>query len=164
MATGRFDLAFLDDGAVVAGQQWSIELTFQGPPACRWCASSGLVGGEPGGRVAERSWPCSVWLARLAGTDFRSGSAPIRPRCPSTARSWRTAKGRTARWSPSGWRARRRRKPAPPKGLAGHFDDLQLIRFAEPPASLELDITQDEARLVVGDQLYGESGKPTASG
>ncbi len=30
MAAGRFDLAFLDDGAVVAGQQWSIELTFQG--------------------------------------------------------------------------------------------------------------------------------------
>ena len=43
----------------------------------------------------------------------------------------------------------------PTKGLAGHFDDLQLIRFAEPPASLELDITQDEARLVVGDQLFG---------
>ena len=30
MATGRFDVAFHDDGAVVAGQQWSIELTFQG--------------------------------------------------------------------------------------------------------------------------------------
>jgi hypothetical protein len=40
--------------------------------------------------------------------------------------------------------------------LAGHVDDLQLIRFAEPPASLEIDINQDEARLVVGDQLYGE--------
>src|SRR5262249_5937159 len=38
----------------------------------------------------------------------------------------------------------------------GHFDDLQLIRFAEPPASLELDVAQDEARLVVGDQLYGD--------
>ncbi len=42
-----------------------------------------------------------------------------------------------------------------PKGLAGHFDDLQLVRFGESPASLELDITQDEARLAVGDQLYG---------
>ena len=30
MAAGRFDVAFLDDGTVVAGQQWSIELTFQG--------------------------------------------------------------------------------------------------------------------------------------
>ena len=30
IAAGRFDLAFLDDGAVVAGQLWSIELVFQG--------------------------------------------------------------------------------------------------------------------------------------
>jgi hypothetical protein len=43
----------------------------------------------------------------------------------------------------------------PPKGLAGHFDDLQLIRFGESPASLDIDIAQDEARLVVGDQLFG---------
>src|SRR5207249_8638010 len=43
-----------------------------------------------------------------------------------------------------------------PRAPAAHFDDLQLIRFDEPPASLEIDISQDEARLVVGDQLYGE--------
>src|SRR5262249_54529003 len=36
------------------------------------------------------------------------------------------------------------------------FADLQLFRSVEPPASLEIDVTQDEARLVVGDQLYGE--------
>ncbi len=30
-----------------------------------------------------------------------------------------------------------------------------MIRFAEHPASYALDITQDEARLVVGDQLFG---------
>ncbi len=47
--------------------------------------------------------------------------------------------------------------PAPrPKPMAAYFDDLQLIRFAEPPASLEVDAGQDEARLVVGDQLYGD--------
>jgi hypothetical protein len=43
-----------------------------------------------------------------------------------------------------------------PKGLAGHFDDLQLVRFAEPPATIELDAGQDEARLIVGDQFYGD--------
>ena len=36
------------------------------------------------------------------------------------------------------------------------FDDLRLIRFVEPPASLEIDATQDEARLVVGDQIFGD--------
>ena len=51
--------------------------------------------------------PCSVWPERPAGTASRSGSAPSRPRSPSTARSWRTAKGPTARWSRSAWQARR---------------------------------------------------------
>ena len=37
-----------------------------------------------------------------------------------------------------------------------YLDDLRLIRFAEPPASLEIDPNQDEARLVVGDQIFGE--------
>ncbi len=45
--------------------------------------------------------------------------------------------------------------PDPSKTPACNIDDLQLIRFAEPPASYEMDITQDEARLIVGDQLFG---------
>ncbi len=104
MATGRFDVAFHDDGAVVAGQQWSIELTFQGAlrfvarARCPW-----VVGGEPGGRVAERSGRAT------SGPDARLAPilAPVwprrRPRLPSTARSWRMARGRMARWSRSGW-------------------------------------------------------------
>jgi hypothetical protein len=39
--------------------------------------------------------------------------------------------------------------------VAGYVDDLQIIRFAEPAAGFEIDITQDGARLVVGDQLFG---------
>ena len=43
----------------------------------------------------------------------------------------------------------------PAADLAGFVGEIQLVRFAEPPASLEIDPSQDEARLVVGDQLYG---------
>jgi hypothetical protein len=46
-----------------------------------------------------------------------------------------------------------------PKNVAGYVDDLQIIQFSEPAASFEVDITQDEARLVVGDQLFGEIQK-----
>jgi hypothetical protein len=42
-----------------------------------------------------------------------------------------------------------------PADLAGFLGEIQLVRFAEPPASLEIDQSQDEARLIVGDQLYG---------
>jgi hypothetical protein len=40
--------------------------------------------------------------------------------------------------------------------IAGSIDDLQIVRYAEPPTSLEIDNTQDEARLILGDQLFGE--------
>jgi hypothetical protein len=43
-----------------------------------------------------------------------------------------------------------------PPGLAGYLGEIQIVRFAEPPTSLEIDPTQDEVRLVVGDQLYGQ--------
>jgi hypothetical protein len=51
---------------------------------------------------------------------------------------------------------------SPPKDLAAYVREIQLIRFAEPPASLEIDPSQDEARLVVGDQLYGVIRKADA--
>ena len=163
LATGRFDVAFHDDGAVVAGQQWSIELTFQGVSGLSlvrvvlgWSEES-LAVESPSGLAVQR-------LARTPG--LAPILAPVWPRADRGFRRWQGAahgKGpdgplvaiRLAS-SPSG-------QPAPPKGLAGHFDDLQLIRFAEPPASLELDVTQDEARLVVGDQLFGTIRQATAT-
>ena len=67
----------------------------------------------------------STWPARRAGTAWRCGSGPGRPRSPSTARNWRTAgspRGRSAR---SAWRPGRptpRRRPGrrrPPSTTCG---------------------------------------------
>jgi hypothetical protein len=49
--------------------------------------------------------------------------------------------------------------PQDPKTHACFIDDLQLTRFTEPSANVELDVNQDECRLVVGDQLFGEVQK-----
>ena len=80
--------------------------------------------------------------------------SPDTPKSPSTERTWRTAKGRRARWSRSASGvsppAEEAPVPDPPQSLACHIDDLQLTRFAEPPAKFELDISQDDARLVTG--------------
>ena len=46
--------------------------------------------------------------------------------------------------------------PDPAKAPVCHIDDLQLTRFTELPARFELDISQDDARLVTGDQIFGE--------
>ena len=39
--------------------------------------------------------------------------------------------------------------------LAGHVDDLRLARLAEPSGRPEVDPTQDSARFLTGDQLFG---------
>ena len=110
LAAGRFDLAFLDDGAVVAGQQWSIELTFQGPSGLSAGARRRWAGRRRAWRSSRRAVPpgrpaagSHAWLAPLL--------APVRPRSDRDLRRRQGAgarqRARTARWSPSAWRARR---------------------------------------------------------
>jgi len=165
LATGRFDLAFLDDGAVVAGWQWFIELTYQGPTGksvwrvvLGWSEESLAVESPSGPTLAVQRLARTPGWHRFAlrfgpdqteisvdGKELAHGKGPEGPLTAIRLASSTAAQGSGAPGSP-------------PRSLAGHFDDLQLIRFAEPPASLELDVAQDEARLVVGDQLYGDIG------
>ena len=156
IAAGRFDLAFLDDGAVVAGQLWSIELMFQGSSGVSatrvllgWAEES-LAVESPNGLAVQR-------LARTPGWHrFSLRFGPNQTEVAVDGKELAHGKGpdgplvtiRLASSGPAQTKA--------PNALAGHFDDLQLIRFAEPPDSFELDIAQDEVRLVMGDQLYGE--------
>ena len=160
MATGRLDLAFFDDGAVVAGQHWSIELTFQGTSGMSpmrvslgWSEESLAVESLAGPTLPVQRLARTPGWHRFSlrfGTDQTEVSVDGKelahgkgPEGPLLA-----IKLATTTSTPS----------APPKGLSGYFDDLQLIRFAEPTGSPELDTGQDEARLAVGDQLYGIIG------
>jgi len=162
LAAGRFDLAFLDDGTVVAGRQWFIELTYQGPTGASvwrvvlgWSEESLAVESPSGPALAVQRLARTPGWHRFAlrfgadqteisvdGKELAHGKGPEGPLTAIRLASSTAAPVSKAQGSSP---------PAP----VGHFDDLQLIRFAEPPASLELDVAQDEARLVVGDQLYG---------
>lgn len=42
-----------------------------------------------------------------------------------------------------------------PADLACWFDELRLVQFAEASGDFEVDTSQDEARLLSGDQLFG---------
>jgi hypothetical protein len=161
LGAGRVDLAYRDDGAVVAGQQWSIELTFQGPSgsspvrvALGWSEESLAVESPSGPALAVQrlartpGWHrLSLWFGpaqtevSVDGKELAHGKGPDGPLVSIRLAS--AALGQAAA----------------PKVLAGHFDDLQLIRFAEPPATIELDVGQDEARLALGDQLFGDIKK-----
>jgi hypothetical protein len=161
LPAGRIDLAFFDDGSVVPGCQWFAELTFQGPSGplvikvdLGWTEESLAVEcprgpSLPVQRLARtRGWHRLAFRFRpdqteisVDGKELAHGKSP-----DGQLASIRLASSSTASRSI-------------PKDVAGYVDDLQIIRFAEPPASFEIDITQDEARLVVGDQLFGEVKK-----
>jgi len=159
LPAGRVELAFFDDGSVVRGRQWFAELTLQGPSGpvvikvdLGWTEESLAVECPRGPslpvqrlarargwhRLAVRFGPDQTEIS-VDGKELAHGKGPdgqlVAIRLASSGSS---ATGQMI-----------------PKDLAGHFADLQIIRFAEPAASFEIDITQDEARMVVGDQLFG---------
>jgi hypothetical protein len=162
LGAGRLELAFFDTGTVVAGQKWFAELAFQGSTGLQVVRS--VLGWSEESMAVESPNGPSLSIQRLArtpgwhrfavlfgpeqseisvdGKELAHGKGPDGPLVSIRLGSAVPAQGPAAE-SPKG-------------GMpSGHFDDLQLIRFAEPPASLEIDVTQDEARMVVGDQLFG---------
>ncbi len=165
LGAGRFELAYHDDGLVVPGLRWSIDLTFKGPVGTSvlrvipgW-ADESLAVEMPGfpalavqplartpgwHRFALRFNPENTEIS-VDGKDLAHGKTPEGPLVSIALASLPN----TALPPP----------PEPAKTPACHIDDLLLTRFAEPSASVELDIKQDEARLVIGDQLFGEFQK-----
>jgi hypothetical protein len=166
LAAGRLELAYHDDGLVAAGLRWSIDLTFQGPSGATllrvvpgWSDESlalempsfpalavQRLARTPGWhRFMVRFSPENTEIS-VDGKDLAHGKAPEGPLI-------------SIRIASSAPPAAAAPAPDPAKTPVCHIDDLQLTRFAEPSTSFELDIKQDEARLVVGDQLFGKFQK-----
>jgi hypothetical protein len=162
VGSGRLDIAFHDTGAVAEGQQWFADLMFRGPngpEAVRtvlgWAEESLTVespsgpalavqhlGRKPGWhRLSVRFGPARTEIA-VDGNDLAHGKGPNGP----------LVEIRLA--SASAGKAGAGAAPAA-AALAGCFDDLRLVRFAEPLGNLEIDPLQDEVRLAGGDQLFG---------
>ncbi len=159
LISGRVELSFFDEAKVAPGQRWTLELTFRGPAGqatmrvlLGWAEESLAVESPDGPSLAVQRLARSPGWHRLTlrfgpeqteiavdGKELAHGRSPTGPL--DTVRIATSATG-------SG--------PNPPAGLAGYLGEIQIVRFAEPPTSLEIDPSQDEVRLVVGDQLYGQ--------
>jgi len=157
LVSGRVELSLLDEGKVSAGQRWTLDLTFRGPtgPATLrillgWAEESLAVESPDGPALAVQRLARAPGWHRLTlrfspeqteiavdGKELAHGKSPSGPL--DTVRIATTSTGSS---------------PVPP-GLSGYLGEIQIVRFAEPPTSLEIDPTQDEVRLVAGDQLYG---------
>jgi hypothetical protein len=156
-AAGRLELAFEDDGTIAAGRESVVEATFRGPAGrsvmriiLGWAEESVAVESPNGPALPVQRLARKPGWHRLV---LRFG--PDQTEISVDDKELAHGKG------PGGpltsiRLATRGAGPPPRKPLAARFGELQLLRFAEAPASLEIDVNQDEARLVAGDQLYGE--------
>ncbi len=158
-ASGRLELAFHDNRAIVPGQQWFVDLTFRGasgPQTVRvilgWTEESLAVESTPGSpalavqRLARKTgWhrlgvrfspeTCEIGVD---GNELAHGKGFGGPLVEVRLASFQLGKAE------------------PPADLSGHIDDLRLVRFDNPSAEVEIDVQQDEVRLTGGDQLFGK--------
>ena len=156
IGAGRIDLTFLDDGNVRAGRRWTLALIFRGPSGP--VEARILLGWEEESLAVESPDGPALAVQRLARTEgwrrltIRFGAE----RTEVSVDGKELAHGR----GPSGPLESIRVATAGGKeksedGPGGTIGEVQVFRFTPTPSSLEVDPSRDEARLVVGDQLFG---------
>ena len=157
VTSGRLEVAFHDPGQVATGQQWFIDLLFRGPggdESVRMVLDAGeeslavWTSGEhalavqrlarkPGWHRLGVRFGVETELA-VDGDELAHGRKRGGPLIE--IRLANQAVGNA---------------PDPPRGMAVHFDDLRLVRMAEPVGGLEVAPQTDDVRLVDGDQVFG---------
>lgn len=156
IAAGRIDLTFLDDGEVRSGRRWTFALIFKGPSGP--VEARVLLGWEEESLAVESPEGPALAVQRLARSEgwrrltVRFGAE----RTEVAVDGKELAHGR----GPSGPLEAIRVATAGGKkkaeaNQAGTIGEIQVFRFTPTPTSLEVDPARDEARLVVGDQLFG---------
>jgi len=154
---GRIDLTFLDDGKVRPGRRWTFGLVFRGPsgPA----EARVLLGWEEESLAVESPEGPALAVQRLArGEGWRRLTIRFgADRTEISVDGKELAHGR----GPTGPLESIRVATAGGKeesedDRGGVIGEIQVFRFTQSPSSLEVDPSRDEARLVVGDQLFGE--------
>ncbi len=154
---GRVECSFSWEGRRFAGQRWFVDLIFDGPNGeeitrvvLGWKDEFPSVesrGGpeivvqplilEPGWhRLVVRFGPGRTLLT-IDGNDLGRGGGP---RGALLALRFQAEAARDA---------------DDPEDVAAQVDDLQVIRSFEPTNDPEIDPTQDELRMVSGNQLWG---------
>jgi hypothetical protein len=157
VGSGRLEAAFHDTGVVAPGQQWFVDLLFRGPAGPEpvravlgWAEETLGVESPSGPALAVQRLPRKQGWHRLSvrfgpdqteiavdGNELAHGKGPEGPLIEIRVATYSTG------------------KTSPPPRLAGYVDDLRLAALAEPVGGLEVDPTQDEVRLVQGDQVFG---------
>jgi hypothetical protein len=164
LGSGRFEIVYHDDGKIVAGQHWFVDLTFRGPMGLEpvqallgWDEETLAVVSRGGPALAVQPLRRKAGRHRLSirfgpghtdltvdGDELAHGDGPGGPLVEIRLATESLPRAESS------------------PGLAAYLDDLRLVRFTEPAGRMEIDPSQDEARLITGDQLFGRliSGDP----
>src|SRR5262249_16877655 len=153
VASGRLEVAFHDGGESAPGHQWFADLLFRGASGSElvravlgWSEESLGVESPAGPALAVQR------LARKPGwhrLSIRSGQGGTELAVDGNELAH--GKGVSGPLAEIRLASYTMNKSSSPPGLAGHFDDLRLVRLAEPVGGHETDIAQDELRLASGD-------------
>jgi len=152
---GRVDLTFRDDAQSRPKERWAVELTFAapaGPAPIRV-----LLGRSEESLAVESPEGPSLAVQRLARVDawrrltvrFGDGRTEV------SVDGKELAHGRAPAGPLESIRIATDGGPEGDESPAGRVGAVEVVRFAAVPSDLEIDPTQDEARLLVGDQLFG---------
>ncbi len=155
--SGRLEVAFHDNRVIVPGQQWFVDLTFRSFSSQQtvrvilgWAEESLAVESSPGSpALAVQRLARKVGWHRLAvrfGPDLCEIGVDGNELAHGKGFGGPLIEVRVASFQGG--------KDGPPEDLAGHLDDLRLVRFDEPSTDVETDVTQDEIRLTGGDQIF----------
>jgi hypothetical protein len=159
LSAGRLEVAFQVDGRQVAGRRKFVELVFTSSGGAiepvrvvlGWSEESPIVETPQGPALAvQRLRPGRGW--HTLTVRFDSDQLDLAIDGDSLAHGKSQSSGLT------GLRlvCEPRSNEPGPADLTARFDDLKLTRFVQPFRSFEVDPTQDEVRLVSGDQLFGK--------
>jgi hypothetical protein len=155
---GRVELSFAWEGRELADRRWFVDLIFDGPNG-EEITRVVLGWADPFPSVESRGGPEIVVQPLILEAGWHRLSARFGPdRMLLAIDGDQLGRGSGPRGALIGLRflSETARDAEPSEDLAARVDDLLAVRSFEPTVSPEIDASQDELRLVSGDQLWGE--------
>ncbi len=159
IAAGRLVVAFHNAGRLVPGRKWAVELHFSSGSGTTstvrvvpgWTDEVPTVETSQGQPPAvQRLRPGPGWHTLTARFDSNQIDLAI------DTDSLSHGKGPSGPLVALRMVTEIKGDESAPADIAARFADLKLTRSIQPFRSFEVDPTQDEARLVSGDQLFGK--------
>ncbi len=165
VAAGQVEVSYFDTKVIAPDRRAVVEATFQGPNGpssirvvLGWSEETLAVESPDGPALAVQRLPRVEGWHRLT-IRFDDESTEI------SVDGKELAHGKGPSGPCSAIKLAARAEPEAKSSLvAAVFDDVQVVRFAEPPSGMEPDVAQDEARLITGDELYGELDRGDGDG